>query len=169
MAFLTWYQNIKFINMQISVIVAHAESFFNIYAESSESIEDLKLKIQEKEGIPIDQQRLFSDYDELEDCHSLADYNIQDKSSLYLALGPRDGGVLMTIIVEEKYNNHEICINSRSTTLDLKLLLKDLSGISISYQLLLFGKNYLRNFCTLESYGICPGAILHLTEGRRVC
>ncbi|CAG9320811.1 unnamed protein product [Blepharisma stoltei] len=169
MTFLTWYQYITFINMQISVR-ASAGNFIKLNAESSETLEDLKLKIQEKEGIPIDQQRLFFNYNELEDCHSLAHYNIQEQSMLYLVLGPRDGGILMTIIVEERCNNHyEICINSRDTILHLKCLLKDLSGITINHQLLLFGKNTLQSYSTIESYGICPGTILHLAERRRMC
>ncbi|CAG9320809.1 unnamed protein product [Blepharisma stoltei] len=155
--------------MEISVIEAYTEESFKVNAESSESIEDLKLKIQENEGIPIDQQQLFFDYDELENCHSLIHYNIQEKSTIYLVLGPRDGGILMTIIVENIYNNHEICINSRDTILNLKRLLKDLSGIPIRLQRLYFGKNILRNYCTLENYGIGPGAILHLAQTPLSC
>ncbi|CAG9320810.1 unnamed protein product [Blepharisma stoltei] len=168
MAFLTWYQNIKFINMQISVR-APTGNFFKVNAESSESVEDLKLKIQENEGIPIVQQRLFFNYNELENCHSLAHYNIQEQSMLYLVLGPRDGGVLMTIIVEDRYNNYEICINSRDTILHLKLLVQGLSGIPINYQLLFFGKNTLQSYSIIESYGICPGTILHLVKRRITC
>jgi len=71
----------------------------SIEVEEGESIEEVKAKIAEKEGIPPEQQRLIFGGQQLQDSKTLDDYDVGDDATLHLVLRLR-GGRKLTIALK---------------------------------------------------------------------
>ena len=137
--------------MQISVKTLNCE-IFNFDIQPHDTIDNLKSMIQEKVGIPPDQQRLLYSGKLLEDGHTLSDYNVQKESTIHVSQRLRS--CMQVFVKTPTGRTITIEVEASDTIETVKFVIQDKENIPLQRQRLFFAEKRLKDGCKLSDYNV---------------
>ena len=131
-----------------------------------DTVAQVKAKIEEQEGIPINKQRLIFVGDQLQDDHYFLDYRIEHESAVHLVI--REGDSFEVYVRAPSGRSHVFEVDPRETVDQLKTKLRDREGIPCDIQQFFYRDQLLGTDRSLMDSNIISGSTLRLSidQGR---
>ena len=131
--------------------------------EYCDTVQNIKAMIQEREGIPSDQQKLLHGSVQLKDEHTLFHYNIQKESILRLLLKQK-GKVHIEVKLQlrGKTRTLNLSVDYSDTVKNVKAMINNAERIPTDQQMLTYDGRVMENEGTMDDYNVSNGSTFKL-------
>ncbi|XP_077251977.1 polyubiquitin-like [Tasmannia lanceolata] len=152
--------NMDIVGMQIFAKISSTGKKVTLEVMSGDTVQNVKAKIQEKEGIPSEQQTLIYAGRSLEDSQTLGAYNIPIEATLNIAIRPREE---MQIFIKMP-TGESIALDVKAwyTVRVIKDMIESMVGVLSNKHRLVYSGKQLEDHRTLLEYNIQRKATLSM-------